>query len=129
MALQKTLLKKRLRYRHPLPSKTSFCDRTIGSGELIFWTIPIKRCMDNLDFFQPNLRWSSGEFSFYCPVWRGMTLISVDCDITEWDCIHSRVIIQWQPITHTSFIEAFALLEVHTAARCVSEHLTGQPLS
>ena len=26
------------------------------------------------------------------------------------------MIIQWQPITHTSFIEAFALIEVPTAA-------------
>ena len=29
--------------------------------------------MNNL--FQPNLRWSSGEFSLNCHVWRGMTLI------------------------------------------------------
>src|SRR4029434_4931084 len=36
MALQKTLLKKSLKYRHPLPPKTSFCDKTIGSRELIF---------------------------------------------------------------------------------------------
>ena len=43
-------------------------------------------------------------------------LVAVHCDITVWDPIHSRVIIQWQPITHTSFIEAFALIEVHTAA-------------
>src|SRR4029434_6180687 len=75
MALQKTLLKKRLKYRHPLPPKTYFCDKTIGSRELIFWTIPIKKCINNLDFFQPNLRRSSGEFSFNCPVWRGMTLL------------------------------------------------------
>ena len=34
-----------------LPPKTSFCDKTIGSRELIFWTIPIKKCMNNLDFF------------------------------------------------------------------------------
>src|SRR4029434_5459104 len=70
MALQKTLLKKRLKYRHPLTPKTSFCDKTIGSRELIFGTIPIKKCMNNLDFFQPNLRQSSGS---HCPVWRGMT--------------------------------------------------------
>src|SRR4029434_147604 len=73
MALQKMLLKKRLKYRHPLPPKTSFCDKTIGSRELIFWTIPIQKCMNNLDFFQPNLRRSSGS---HCPVWRGMTLKS-----------------------------------------------------
>src|SRR4029434_5791837 len=41
---------------------------------------------------------------------------AVHCDITEWDPIHSRVIVQWQPITHTNFIEAFALIEVPTAA-------------
>src|SRR4029434_6390296 len=70
MALQKTLLKKRLKYRHPLPPKTSFCDKTIGSRELICWTILIKKCMNNLDLFQPNLRRSSGS---HCPVWRGMT--------------------------------------------------------
>ena len=51
MALEKTLLKKRFKYRHPLPPKTSFCDRTVGSRELIFWTKPIKKCMNNLDFF------------------------------------------------------------------------------
>src|SRR4029434_3066076 len=44
------------------------------------------------------------------------SLIAVHCDITQWDPIHSRVIIQWQPITHTSSTEAFALIEVHTAA-------------
>src|SRR4029434_2209040 len=69
-ALQKTLLKKRLKYRHPITPKTSFCDKTIGSRELIFWTIPTKKCMNNLEFFQPNLRRSSGS---HCPVWRGMT--------------------------------------------------------
>src|SRR4029434_3829729 len=42
--------------------------------------------------------------------------VPVHCDITGWDPIHSRVIIQWQPITHTSFMDAFALIEVHTAA-------------
>src|SRR4029434_10568275 len=68
MALQKTLEKKHLKYRRP--KKTYFCDKTIGSRELIFWTIPIKKCMNNLDFFQPNLRRSSGS---HCPVWRGMT--------------------------------------------------------
>src|SRR4029434_11017060 len=73
MALHKSLLKKRLKYWHPLPPKTSYCDKTIGSRELIFGTIHIKKCMNNLEFFQPNLRWSSGEFSFNCPVWRGMT--------------------------------------------------------
>ena len=41
---------------------------------------------------------------------------AVHCDITQWDPIHSRVIIQWQPITHTSSTEAFALIEVHMAA-------------
>src|SRR4029434_8037920 len=71
MALQKTLLKQ---YRHPITPKTSFCDKTIGSRELIFGNIPIKKCMNNLEFFQPNLRWSSGEFSLNCHVWRGMTL-------------------------------------------------------
>src|SRR4029434_2793920 len=69
--IQKTLLKQ---YRHPLPPKTSYCNKTIGSRELIFGTIHIKKCMNNLEFFQPNLRWSRGEFSFNCPVWRGMTL-------------------------------------------------------
>ena len=49
MALQKTLLKKCHKYWHPLPLKTSFCDKTIGSRELIFWTIPIKKCLNNLD--------------------------------------------------------------------------------
>src|SRR4029434_9133968 len=68
--IQKTLLKQ---YRHPLPPKTSYCDKTIGSRELIFGTIHIEKCMNNLEFFQPNLRWSRGEFSFNCPVWRGMT--------------------------------------------------------
>src|SRR4029434_3565482 len=76
MALHKTLLKKRLKYWHPLPPKTSYCDKTLGSRELIFGTIHIKKCMDNLEFFQPNLRWSSGEFSLNCHVWRGMTLLS-----------------------------------------------------
>src|SRR4029434_7190711 len=57
----------------PSPHKTSYCDKTIGSREQIFGTIHIKKCMNNLEFFQPNLRWSSGEFSFNCPVWRGMT--------------------------------------------------------
>src|SRR4029434_8552417 len=68
MALQKTLLKKRLKYRHPLPPKTSFCDKTIGSRELIFGTTPIKKCMNNLEFFQPNLRRSSGSHChlLYC---------------------------------------------------------------
>ena len=51
MALQKTLLKKRLKYWHPLPPKTSYCDKTIGSRELIFGTIPIKKCMNALEFF------------------------------------------------------------------------------
>ena len=73
MALHKTLLKKRFKYSHPLPPKTSYCDKTIGSRELIFGTIHIKKCMNNLEFFQPNLRWSSGEFSINCHVWRGMT--------------------------------------------------------
>ena len=50
-----------------------------------------------------------------------MFLIAVHCDITE----YSRVIVQWQPITHTNFIQAFALLEVHTAAG--GELFTGQP--
>ena len=50
MALQKTLLKKRLKYRH-LPPKTSYCDKTIGSRELICGTIHIKKCMNNLAFF------------------------------------------------------------------------------
>src|SRR4029434_6527108 len=72
MALEKTLLKKRFKDRHPLPPKAYFCDKTIGSRELIFWTIPIKKCMNNLDFFQPNLRRSSES---HCPVWRGMTPI------------------------------------------------------
>ena len=80
MALQKTLLKKRLKYRHPLPPKTSFCDKTIGSRELIFECI--KKCMNNLEFFQPNLRWSSGEFPLNCHVWRGMTLMA-DTNILE----------------------------------------------
>src|SRR4029434_9699114 len=71
MAVQKTLLKQ---YRHPITPKTSFCDKTIGSRELIFGNIPIKKCMNNLEFFQPNLRWSSVEFSLNCHVWRGMTL-------------------------------------------------------
>src|SRR4029434_2822441 len=77
MALHKTLLKKHLKYGHPFPPKTSYCDKTIGSRELIFGTIHIKniKCMNNLEFFQPNLRWSSWEFSFNCPVWRGMTLL------------------------------------------------------
>src|SRR4029434_9476753 len=30
---------------------TSFCDKTIGSRELIFGTMPIKKCMNNLEFF------------------------------------------------------------------------------
>ena len=30
--------------------------------------------------------------------------------------IFPRESTQWQPITHTNFIQAFALLEVHTAA-------------
>ena len=80
MALQKTLLKKRLKYRHPLPPKTYFCDKTIGSRELIFGTIPIKKCMNDLEFFQPNLRRSSGEMSLNWYVWRGMTHI--------WVCQH-----------------------------------------
>src|SRR4029434_8731454 len=75
MALQKTLLKKRLKYTQPLPPKTSFCDKTVGSRELIFGTIPIKKCMNNLEFFQPNLRRSSGEISLNWYVWRGMTLV------------------------------------------------------
>src|SRR4029434_166347 len=75
MALRKTLLKKRLKYWHPLPPKTSYCDKTIGSRELIFGTIHIKKCMNNLEFIQPNLRWLSGEFSLNCHVWRGMTLV------------------------------------------------------
>ena len=69
MALQKTLLKSASRTGTP-PPKTYFCAKTIGSRELIFWTISIKKCMNNLDFFQPNLRRSSGS---HCPVWRGMT--------------------------------------------------------
>src|SRR4029434_6210337 len=59
MALHKKLLKKRLKYRHPLPPKTSFCDKIYFV--IIFWTIPIKKCMNNLDSFQPNLRQSSGR--------------------------------------------------------------------
>src|SRR4029434_8967559 len=74
MALQKTLLKKRLRYRHPLTPKTSFCDKTIGSRALIFVTITIKKCMNNLEFFQPNLRRSSREISLNWYVWRGIAL-------------------------------------------------------
>src|SRR4029434_5246722 len=30
-------------------------------------------------------------------------LVAVHCDITVWDPIRSRMIIQWQPITHTSY--------------------------
>src|SRR4029434_5361025 len=74
MALQKTLLKKRLKYTQPLPPKTSFCDKTVGSRELICGTIRIKKCMNNLEFFQTNLRRSSGEISLNWYVWRGMTL-------------------------------------------------------
>ena len=73
MALHKTLLKKRLKYWHPLPPKTSYCDKNIGSRELIFVTIHIKKCMKNLEFFQPNLRWSSGEIFLNSYVWHGMT--------------------------------------------------------
>src|SRR4029434_4965543 len=73
MALQKMLLKKRLKYWDPLPPNISYCDKTIGSRELIFGTIHIKKCMNNLEYFQQNLRWSSGEFSLNCHVWRGMT--------------------------------------------------------
>src|SRR4029434_9836414 len=32
-------------------------------------------------------------------------LVAVHCDITVWHPIHSRVIIQWQPITHTSLLK------------------------
>ena len=66
MAVQKTLLKK---YRHPITPKTSFCDKTIGSRELIFGTIPIKKCMNNFEFFQPNLRQLSGS---HCHTLHGM---------------------------------------------------------
>ena len=61
MVLQKTLLKKASENAHDIVAKTSFCDKTIGSRELIFGTIPMKKCMNNLDFFQPNLRRSSGS--------------------------------------------------------------------
>ena len=67
MAVQKTLLKQ---YRHPITPKTSFCDKTIGSRELIFGTIPIKKCMNNFEFFQPNLRQLSGS---HCHTLHGMT--------------------------------------------------------
>ena len=70
MAVQKTLLKQ---YRYPITPKTSFSDKTIGRKELIFGTIPIMKCMNNLDFFQPNLRRSSGEIPLNCPGWCGMT--------------------------------------------------------
>src|SRR4029434_7583311 len=82
MALHKTLLKKRLKYWHPLTPKTSYCDKTIGSRELIFGTIHIEKCMNNLEFFHPNLRRSSGEFSLNCHVWRGMTLRC--CEFNHW---------------------------------------------
>src|SRR4029434_4387575 len=53
----------------PYPLKHLFVTKLLGV-ELICWTIPIKKCMNNLAFFQPNLRRSSGS---HCPVWRGMT--------------------------------------------------------
>src|SRR4029434_4075390 len=56
-------------------AKTSFCDKTIGCRELIFGTIPIKKCMNILEFFQQNLIWLSGEIFFYLDVWHGMIAI------------------------------------------------------
>src|SRR4029434_2189052 len=47
--------------RAPPHPQNILCDKTIGSRELIYGTIPIKKCMKNLEFFQPNLRWSSGS--------------------------------------------------------------------
>ena len=80
MAVQKTLLKQ---YRHPITPKTSFCDKTIGSRELIFGTIPIKKCMNILEFFQPNLRWSSGEMFLNLDVWHGMTQLCCNLAMGE----------------------------------------------
>src|SRR4029434_11016826 len=54
-------------------AKGKFMTQSLNCTKCFIWTIHIKKCMNNLEFFQPNLRWSSGEFSFNCPVWRGMT--------------------------------------------------------
>ena len=71
MALQKTLLKKRLKYRHPLPPKTYFCDKTFGSRELIFGTIPIKKCMNNFEL--SHFTWN--DLQVKCVTIYNLTLI------------------------------------------------------
>ena len=72
----------------PSPLKHPIVEKTIGSRELIFWTIHIKKCMNNLEFFQPNLRRSSGEMSLNWYVWRGMTQygIQFDSHLQSQDC-------------------------------------------
>src|SRR4029434_10508453 len=59
----------------------------VKAGDLITM-ITIQKCMNNLEFFQTNLRWSSGEFSLNCHVWRGMTQygIQFDSHLQSQDC-------------------------------------------